>query len=55
MIAFQKQPIFLLNGEVIWQVCDSSESKDLHAVIRFRFAPVLTYYGQCKSSQSTKS
>ena len=30
MIALQKQPIFLLNGEVIWQVSDSPLSKELH-------------------------
>ena len=26
----QNAPIFLLNGEVIWQASDSSLSKDLH-------------------------
>ena len=26
----QKQPIFLLNGEVIWQATDSSLSKEIH-------------------------
>ena len=30
MIAFQKQPIFLLNGEVIWQASNSSLSEELH-------------------------
>ena len=30
MIAFQKQHIFLLNEEVIWQASDSSLSKGLH-------------------------
>ena len=29
-IAFQKEPIFLLNGEVIWQASDSPLSKELH-------------------------
>ena len=29
-IAFQKQPIFLLNEEVIWQASDSSLSNELH-------------------------
>ena len=29
-IALQKQPIFLLNGEVIWQASDSPLSKELH-------------------------
>ena len=32
MIALQKQPIFLLNGEVIWQVSDSPLSKELHGI-----------------------
>ena len=31
-IALQKQPIFLLNGEVIWQASDSSLSIVLHAL-----------------------
>ena len=31
-IALQKQPIFLLNGEVIRQASDSSLSKELHAL-----------------------
>ena len=31
MIAFQKEPIFLLNEEVIWQASDSPLSKELHA------------------------
>ena len=30
-IAFQKQHIFLLNEEVIWQVSGSSVSKELHS------------------------
>ena len=30
-IAFQKQPIFLLNGEVICQASCSTLSKELHA------------------------
>ena len=29
-IALQKKPIFLLNGEVIWQASDSPLSKELH-------------------------
>ena len=29
-IALQKEPIFLLNGEVIWQASDSPLSKELH-------------------------
>ena len=32
-IALQKQPIFLLNGEVIWQATDSSWS-DLHGLMQ---------------------
>ena len=28
----QKEPIFLLNGEVIWQASDSPLSKELHGV-----------------------
>ena len=28
-----KQPVFLLNGEVIWQVSDSPLSKELHGCI----------------------
>ena len=31
-IALQKQPIFLLNGEVIWQASDSSWTKELHGL-----------------------
>ena len=27
-----KQPVFLLNGEVIWQVSDSPLSKELHGI-----------------------
>ena len=30
-IASLKQPLFLLNGEVIWQAGDSSLTKELHA------------------------
>ena len=30
-ISLQKQLIFLFNGEVIWQVCDSSLSRELQA------------------------
>ena len=30
-IALQKQPIFLLNGEVIWQASDTPLTKELHA------------------------
>ena len=30
MIDLQKQPIFLLNGEVIWQASNSPLSKELH-------------------------
>ena len=34
MNALQKQLIFLLNGEVIWQASgDSPLSKDLHAIV----------------------
>ena len=32
MIAFQKQPIFLLNGEVIWQASDAPLTKELHVL-----------------------
>ena len=32
-IALQKEPIFLLNGEVIWQASDSPLSKELHGSI----------------------
>ena len=31
-IALQKEPIFLLNGEVIWQASDSPLSKELHGL-----------------------
>ena len=31
-IALQKQPIFLLNGEIIWQASDSSLTKEVHGV-----------------------
>ena len=41
-ITLQKQLIFLLNGEVIWQASDSPLSKELHVeVIRIRSAPIL--------------
>ena len=30
LFCFQKQPSLLLNGEVIWQACDSPLSKELH-------------------------
>ena len=30
MNSLQKQPTFLLNGEVIWQASDSPLSKELH-------------------------
>ena len=47
-IALQKQPIFLLNGEVIWQASDSSLSKELHLptnvrVIYLRYTYVIHY------------
>ena len=29
----QKEPIFLLNGEVIWQARDSPLSKELHGLV----------------------
>ena len=32
LIALQKQPIFLLNGEVIWRASDSPLSKELYAM-----------------------
>ena len=32
MITLQKQPIFLLNGEVIWHASDSPISKELHTI-----------------------
>ena len=35
-IAFQKEPIFLLNGEVIWQASDSPLSKELHGLPKSR-------------------
>ena len=31
-ISSQKQPIFLLNGEAIWQARDSPLSKELHGL-----------------------
>ena len=40
----QNAPIFLLNGEVIWQASDSSLSKELHALVQsYKQSTILIY------------
>ena len=55
-IALQKQPIFLLNGEVIWQASDSSLTKELHGPINeYNIRRVLTGIRMASLGRSSTS